>query len=177
MIPVLYEDSAAAGRVKAFGPHQLALNCLYARIGRRYGLESAFDHRPRRGVNKLLSDLKLDLGPDIVAVLDGDHLAEALNLPANTPVVQLETRVRSLYARGTAHVCVLDRNLETVVRVLRDCLKDPPESRQTFDEALAKNLNARDLVLTKTTRTARDCLQSAMGSFAKFIDTLYQLVP
>jgi hypothetical protein len=115
------------------------------------------------------------LGPKLIIVADGDRIAQALGLPSSS-LPSCADAIEKRYKHGVAKVFLLERNLETILEVLRDCQNDPPGRREQFEAALKKNLNARDILLQNTTRADRDCVQKRMPSFAALVDGIRVLV-
>lgn len=175
-ILVIYEDArAAAGE---FGPHELILGCVGDEVGKRvHELRQHVRGIPMNGVPKVLAaltdaDRLRGLAPGgipILALIDADrirnHIPQGLRGAAD-----LEAAIRSRFSEPERlTVVLLDRNLETVIVAIGDC-----DERELVEEALRKDINARDRLLGKlgndpVRRPIRDCVRKAVPSFDRAV--------
>jgi hypothetical protein len=144
-------------------------------------VKSRVGARPLRGISKLLKAVRdLDRlepsGRKVLLIVDGDHIREHLDLPhdADEDAIQ-HTLARSSSDASRIVVCVLHRNVETLIEAASAC--DKSLSPQEVEAALRKDVNARDAILLRVARgqhfrAIRDCIRREMPSFSRAADTL-----
>ncbi len=172
---ILYED-AAAGQPVAFGPHRLVMQCLADRLGQpAWDLGRVVLGQPKKGntqVRRACRDGRLyDASRIVIAVYDDDQVRRMLGLPAGTCTRKIGDALRTESpAAGRLRVVLLQRNMEALVRVVRECrgLTSPGVRKPSPTE--------RDQVLASVTdpsrRHDRECVLRAMPSFAYLVDKL-----
>lgn len=152
---VLYENHR--DQAKNFGLHELVLSCIHDRLGEhagsRYELREIIVGIPRHGNAKLRKSCQKDLtriargGEQVVAVYDDDRVRRLLGLPADVPGADVVQKLKDeCPLPEVLTVILLRRNLETVLRAAGRCARIDDESLQ---EALGKNLEARDAILNR----------------------------
>ncbi len=136
IVTILYEDQSSAAP-NDFGPHALLLAMLADDLGRsRWQLRNRFNAIPKNGNSKLRTELKLHtadmaaFGP-VFAVLDGDRVRECYGLPRDSCLGNVVTAIKE-EASGPVEVVIVDRNMESVVRVCRkEVGRDPNVPKPT----------------------------------------------
>lgn len=174
---VLYEDSRGGGG--DFGPHELLASLAADERGVDvYAVLRATKAMPMKGVGNLLKAVKdLDRlqsfapsGAPILLVVDGDKIRDHLKLPPNAAAATVESVIRGRCNQpDRLRVALLEDNVESVIEAVRDCDQPPTLPREWIDDALAKDINARDLILIKVARdpirrALRDCVRKRMSS-------------
>lgn len=187
---VLWEDRAISP-ITRFGPHVFLVACVASRIGTdRYALarSQAIDGKPCSGNSNVLRELQReplwDSGVQVVAVLDTDRLHDRLpgirsrqvvpdtEYPRWSDAVVAEIR-RHAPHRGQAHleVCLLDRNLETLLAILGQGVRE-------LDDALGKSRLDRDKILQRASSdesmVRRACAE--MPSWDHLVETVARLM-
>jgi hypothetical protein len=178
-VTVLYEDSAADGPVSNYGPHVFVCQCVGDELGVE-GWRVARDHlsgNPRRGSARIRDDCRQNPsrfvrdGRLAFAVYDADRLPALLGLPASAckPDVKAVLLGECPW-REQLCVVLLERNLETVLRALRECdpqLVDEPIWTRAIER---KFLTERDLIFvraakpTPSRRLLRACAREQVPS-------------
>lgn len=174
---VLYEDSRGAGG--DFGPHELLAALAADERGEAdvFAVRQATKAIPLNGVGNLLKAIRqLDRfrvsapgGAPILLVVDGDKIRGHLRMPgADGQAVEAAIRSRCDQPERL-HVALLEQNVESLIQAVSDCDQPPTLDREQIVAALAKEINARDLVLTKVARDPgrrplRDCVRQRMPS-------------
>lgn len=173
---VLYEDSRGVGG--DFGPHDLLAALVADERGTDvYSVLRVAKGIPMKGVGDLLKAIKeLDRfrnfapgGAPILIVVDNDKIRDHLKLP-DAPSADVESAIRSRCDQpDRLEIALLEDNVESLIQAVRDCDQPPTLGREQIDAALAKDINARDLVLTKVARdpgrrALRDCVRKRMPS-------------
>ena len=190
-ITILYEDQR--GPTRGFGLHALVKACVLDRIGRinrigragddRRAIEEALaDHRPMKGVEKVLAACRDDIediacdGRSVIAVFDDDAIRRCLKLPAGAPAARVEQHIRKgCKAPDALTIVLLQRNAESVLQAIRDCAPGLDAAR--LDRAIRqKDLLARDAVFAAVSRDAmrptRDCILARVPSLEALVRVL-----
>src|SRR5262249_37973722 len=150
-IIILYEDQR--GPTKDFGLHKLIEACIYDIVdGQRHLLVRALEGRQSKGDAKLLRVCREDIGDispkgyPVVAVFDNDRVRRLLGLAREAErALVIEKIKEGCCAPAQLFVFLLEENMESVVEAAGRC--DPSIARAMVDEALRKNLAARDVVI------------------------------
>ena len=181
---VLWENHAA-GLIKNFGPHAFLVACVADRLRLdRFELNRSeiINSRSCNGNRNVLRELDpgrplWNAAPHLVAVLDSDKLHDLLSGEARRLVTdarydawaaQMEARCRERLGTHDATrltICLLDRNLETLLEVLGDTSGD----KDIVDRDKLLQRAAADPALI---RRALD----KMPSWANLIDAITRLV-
>jgi hypothetical protein len=176
-VTVLYEDSAADGVVSNYGLHVFVRQCVGDELGVDGWRLSHLEGNPRRGSARIREDCRRNPprfvrdGRPAFAVYDADRLPALLDLPASACKPALKAVLLDECPwRGQLRVVVLERNLETVLRVLRECdpqLADEP----TWTRAIERKFLAdRDVIFSRAARSTparrllRACARERMPS-------------
>lgn len=172
-IPIFYEDDW--GSVKEFGLHELLVACVADQLGQDWwSLRGRFDAIPKKGDSKLLAACENDVPdmPDrtIIAVFDADKLHKLLFGSGRPSNDEIHAALRRRCTDERLHVFLLDRNTETVVDAVADCLKV---------ERPRKNPLLRDQLLLRAARSptteVRDCVRRAVPSFEQCVCAIASL--
>jgi hypothetical protein len=175
-ILVLYEDARAPNGT--FGPHDLVLGCVAdERKCSVYTLQPGVRGVPIKGVGNLLKALwdverlsKLAPGnTPILAVVDEDHIGDHIQ---GKSASEIEAAIRARCSDpGRVTIVLLQRNLESVILAIRECGES---EAALIQEAIAKNLNARDILLGKVgndprRKALRDCVRERVPSLDRLV--------
>ena len=180
---VLYED-AQQGR--NFGPHQLLCGLIFdtteqpfAAITRQVAFSAL------KGRDKLIGAIKdpqrwKRLAPGhapVFALLDADKIRDHFGGKRAGARDIAEQLRRTCADPKRLRVILLERNLETVLEAIRACDDGRTIPAALFNQSLAKNVNARDVVLGKVgtddgRKTMRDCVRARVPS----LDRTAQLI-
>lgn len=177
-ITVLYEDAAADGLVKDYGPHVLVCRCVGDRLDKERWELLQLEGVPKKGASKLRTECRRippQVGRDgrrVVAVYDADRIHKDVKLPATACKTQVKEILRGECAFGERLTVVfLERNIETVVEAVCRCAPVEEDLRRLAIDR--KDRNARDIVLKKaSTPEIRACVLRAVPSLAYLIDKL-----
>jgi hypothetical protein len=181
-VAVFYEDSRAAGAAR-FPLHDLTLACVADLVGvsNWRSLDPYVDAIPKNGNAKVLQACKTDAPrrmkqPHIVAVLDGDklhHLFPKVSKAACKRDVQPVFRAEVPDAR--VELAVIDDNIESLISALRAS----GLASTAFDDALAKDVDARDRVLAAAVNveSARTGLVASVRSFRRLVERIARYLP
>ncbi|HSO00830.1 MAG TPA: hypothetical protein VLS89_21210 [Candidatus Nanopelagicales bacterium] len=158
-VTVLYEDSAADGSLKEYGPHLLVRQCVADRLGVESWTLRQLEGMPRRGASKLRNDCRRippQVGRDgrvIVAVYDADKIHRDVQLPATACKAQMKEILAAECAwRERLVIVFLEKNLETVLSAIRAC-SSQLVAEETWQRAVSrKDRNARDIILKEAAR-------------------------
>lgn len=184
-VTLCYEDQL--GAVTGFGPHRLVVSHVADReIAERIEVERALrDFRPMKGNTKLLRACREDAaditrgGQPLVAVFDDDEVRTLVQLPRSAPDEQVIARIRQgCTAPERVYPVLLRDNTETVLRDILRCDRTIPVA--LGQQALKKNLNARDLVFRAAAREpnrhVRECILRSNPSLDSIITVLCLLL-
>lgn len=159
-ILILYEDSRAAKG--PFGPHEFLLGCVADESGRSvYEVRALAKASPVRGAGNLLKALKHidDLnrsvaGAHVLAIADSDRIRKHFSAAGpETTNLEIAERIRAdSSAPDRLTVVLLERNLETVIEAIRGCDAEGSLDHALIQDALDKDLNARDRLLARVGR-------------------------
>lgn len=173
LVTVLYEDSIRRDGGGSYPLHDLVVRLVEEEIS--FGIQTWELHKliqpvPRNGVDEVLKDVKkrtaLFAGKGkLFLLLDSDRVAQHLKLGANAEGEQIVEAVKaSSDAREKLEVFFLLRNVEGLLRSIRDC---GPElvAAEVFEAAIEKKkLIQRDLVFAAAKKNAwggRRCVRNA----------------
>src|SRR4051812_19056564 len=84
-ITILYEDSAADGQVKEYGPHLVVKQCVADRLQKSLWDLKTLEGMPRNGASNIIKDCRRvppQIGRDgrlVVAVYDADKIHREVN--------------------------------------------------------------------------------------------------
>lgn len=177
-ITVLYEDSAADGLVKDYGPHVLVCRCVGDRLNKELWELHQIEGVPKKGATKLRNECRRmppQVGRDgrrVVAVYDSDRIHNDVKLPATACMTQVKEILQAECAfRDRLIVVFLERNIETVVEAVCRCTPVEEDLRRRAVDR--KDRNARDIVLKKaSTAEIRSCVLRAVPSLSYLVDKL-----
>lgn len=87
---IFYEDQAAIGAIKQFGPHVLLCACVGDAIGATlWAVKPRIDGEPKKSDGKLIAACKAHArrgrNETIFALFDGDKLHVRLKVPKDSP--------------------------------------------------------------------------------------------
>jgi hypothetical protein len=185
-ITILYEDSAADGPVKEYGPHLLVRQCVADRLGKSPWELSTLEGMPRNGASNIVKDCRRvppQIGRDgrlVVAVYDADKIHREVNnlqrevkLPAGACKRDIKPILRAACAWQERLVIVfLEENIETVLEAVCACAAVSVELRRLAVER--KQRNERDIVLRKilgpSDRALRDAVLQRVQSLGYLVD-------
>ena len=180
-ITILYEDSAADGQVKEYGPHMVVRQCVADRLQKSPWELSTLEGMPRNGASNIVKDCRRvppQVGRDgrlVVAVYDADKIHREVKLPAGACKSQIKPVLRAACTWQERLVIVfLEKNIESVLEAVCACTAIPVELRRLAIER--KQRNERDIVLRKilspSDRAVRDAVLLRVPSLAYPIDKL-----
>lgn len=188
-VTILYED--ARGQRNEFGLHRLVISAVRdddAITAPYHELAAALEHRCQKGVDQVLRTCREDLpdiardGRKVAVVVDEDVIRDKLRLKPCATLPQVAQAIRALCAADMAphiEVFVLSRNLESVLKAARDCVKEHRAEGPTdelFDRALCKDQLARDLVLSgvakETHAKVRRCILHKISGLSDLVQWL-----
>ncbi|PRP95066.1 hypothetical protein [Enhygromyxa salina] len=158
-IPIFYEDDR--GPVKEFGLHELIVACVADEWRQDWwALRDRFDAIPLKGAAKLLRACEHDVPvmPDALcfAVFDADKLHRLL-FPSGRPSSdELLAELRRRCSDPRLVMFLLDKNTETVVDAVADCLGEPRPAKRKLYRDRFLNRAARGL------RQHRECVRAAV---------------
>lgn len=182
---VLYEDRR--GERKQFGLHELVVSCVADTLGtNRWVLQPQIRCLSLKGNSKLLGKCQEELplmtrdGSFVVAVYDSDQMHRLLDLHAGScrPAIRAGLE-RDCEPAGKLRVVLLEKNLESVIKELRDC--GLHISNEEMGEAVRKKRTVtRDRILNRAAhgghRDVRMALTRAMPSFGYLVRTVADVV-
>lgn len=191
LVTVLYEDSK---RGQDYPLHFLVLRMVEDDIdGQTWKLRKAVLDNPRKGIDRILSDVKetaLIAGAGKLFVLaDRDRITEHLNqtLPEGAKALARDATeaevIAAVRARSDApvklEVFLLTPNLEGLLAAIEECTQDQP--LEGMVEAKAKDRVARDLILkavAKATLAAvRACVRARQPGLDALVKALADSLP
>jgi hypothetical protein len=184
-VTILYEDSAADGDVRNYGPHRLVVQCVADRLGVQAWELRTLTPVPKRSASKLRNECKripARFGRDgswIIAVYDSDRIRPGLGLDSSCCKALVRERLRDECAWGEhLGVVLLERNVESLIEAVQRCSPTLVDEG-TWKAALAKKLNARDIVLGKAAKPPqvqiRACVLREVPSLAYLIEVIIRL--
>ncbi len=175
---VLYEDKSV-GRQR-FGLHELVLGCIaddkhaepdgwHREID---ALRTALEPRTLGGIGNVIRTLHGDVeelireAGFVIALVDQDRLADHFAAE--------ELRALEAARGGLLTIGILNRNLETLLEMLRNCRHhDPSVSIDRVALAIEKDRIARDSVLIAASiwgkQLLRRCIRDGVPSFDEFV--------
>lgn len=176
---VLYEDRAAPGNPKEFGPHNLVLALVADALSRDFysrAFRESVTGLPMKSNGKVWKACRENLslltrtGRSVVAVIDADRVAEMLGPPRPACRRAVLERLRAPCPDSQLlHFVLLEQNLETVLRAI------------TGDDWVDKDVLQRDRLLNRVayewTRQQRKTLRARpeLGSLCRLVDLLARL--
>lgn len=171
-VTVLYEDQACDGAVPRFGPHEFLLALVADLTSAPIdALRREVEAHPAKGAAKLVAKCADEVGENIaadchpvIALFDRDRIREARSracLPQGIPARATDSRIIRMLEGlcrhpGKLRVALLDRNVETLLKAVRDLWKDDSSVRaDQYDAAIRhKSRNDRDVILGRLARSA-----------------------
>ena len=152
---ILYEDQAADGPVREYGPHRLVTQCVSDRLGVDHWTLKHVEGVPKKGAGNIRRHCQRDpppLGKDgrvQFAVYDEDKIREQVKLPFQACKGEVKQKLRGECPWGDRLVIVLlEKNIETVVSAICECAPSYAIAEETRVRAIRhKDLNARDIIL------------------------------
>jgi hypothetical protein len=184
---VLYEDQR--GPEKEFGLHNLVLACVSDELGGdvfALRLQEKLHGRPMKGIGNLLRSCRRDIrrigpqGQPVLAVIDDDKIRqqlrhEGLSATADSDAVANAIRAPDkCVAPEQLEVVLLKDNTESVILAAKLC--DDTLPAVTVEQALQKDLNARDRIFNRlawaANRAVRDCIRRKMATFDSLVNVL-----
>lgn len=187
---LLWEDRAV-GPISRFGPHVFLNACVASRVDTdRYKLarSEVIGGRPCAGNGNVLQELQhpplWDAAIHVIAVIDTDKIHDLFrNIPSRSTIadaeyerwsdaVVAEVRKRAPERAGNQlEVCLLDRNLETLLAVIGREVRE-------LDDALGKSRLHRDKILQRAagdaSLLAKACAE--MPSWEHLVATVTRLL-
>ncbi len=186
-ITIFYEDSAAPGSVAGYGPHVLVRQCVADDLGVATWQLSHLESIPRRGNQHIRAECRENPsrfvrdGRWAFAVYDGDRLATLLGQRGDACKTALKSALLSECKwREQLRIVVLERNLESLLRVVLKCAPEAADERTRALALERKSLAERDVILKCAAgagaegRRVRDCVRQAMPSFDYLIRKLVE---
>jgi hypothetical protein len=185
-ITILYEDSAADGQVKEYGPHMVVKQCVADRLHKSPWELKTLEGMPRNGASNIIKDCRRvppQIGRDgrlVVAVYDADKIHREVNniqpeakLPAGACKRDMKPVLRAACAwQERLEIVFLEENIETVLEAVCACAAVPAELRRLAVER--KQRNERDIVLRKilapNDRALRDAVLQQVPSLGYLVD-------
>lgn len=171
---IFYEDKAAAGATKQFGPHILLCACVADLLGVPMSeLKHLMQGEPKKGDGSLLAACKVHAQRGapvpIFALFDGDQLRKLLK-SRDDSVEALRTALEHRIASATIHPFVLEGNIDELVKAAAECF-DPPVTR-----TIIKAHIERDRILNRAAydgnRAVRECIRTRKPGFAALVDAV-----
>jgi hypothetical protein len=163
--------------VKGFGPHELAVSCVADRLRQdRWLIDQRLDPIPKKSDSRLLAACEdvpriSPRGMPVVALVDDDRIRRPLKLTPHTLKREVAAIIRNRTATpGQLIVCLLDRNIETLVK--------SAALRLDVRGAIVKRPIERDRILGKAAHATPDVRAALCGdvpTFGCFVDGLARL--
>ncbi|MBL8900238.1 MAG: hypothetical protein JNM84_21585 [Planctomycetes bacterium] len=169
---VLWEDSRSASG--EFGPHELLCSLVADDRGASvYDVRRALNSVTLNGVSNLLKSARSlqrfkrqAPGAELVlAIFDEDKIRLELKLVPTASDAEIEAAVRAQCDQPERlKVVLLHRNAESVIRASKECDERSQLRSDLLQDALEKDLNARDALLARIARDSslralRDCIR------------------
>lgn len=182
-VTILYEDSAADGALKDYGPHLLVRQCVGDLLGKSPWELKQLEGLPKNGASKIRNECRRfppQIGRDgrvVVAVYDADKIHRETRLPAAACKGQIKEALRvGCSWQERLVVVLLERNIESVVEAVRACAPAIVADEVWGQAVDRKNLNARDVVLRRAAsppeRALRECVLQRVPSLAYLVHKL-----
>lgn len=186
---VLYEDSMNKGAGGSYPMHDLVLRAVLDTLadqeveGEFWRLSQCIDKNPRKGIDTVIRDVEdtslIAGGGQLCLLIDRDRVAQHLKLNKRAEDSEVIAALKEKSdAPERLHVFFLDPHTEGLLRHIRDC---GPQLVQedTWEKALQKKLNDRDLVFqalkAQAQRAIRDCMRQHQRSLDEMIRHLASL--
>jgi len=189
-ITILYEDSAADGQVKEYGPHLLVRQCVADRLGKSSWELKTLEGIPRNGASNIVKDCRKippQFGRDgrlVAAVYDFDKIRHEVNKIHHDVKLApgaCRSQIKAALGSGCAWreqlvIVLLDRNLETVLEAVCACAPTMISAELRRLAIERKQRNERDLVLKKiispNDRAIREAVLERVPSLGYLVDKL-----
>lgn len=192
LVTVIYEDSKIG---KEFPLHKLLLRMVEDAInGQMWKLLPLVAQNPRNGIDNVLAHVRaaeLTAGEGVLFVLaDRDKIVKHVNKNARPGETRLApdatdaevvaaVKATARNAAERVQVFLLQPNMEGLIRSISECA--PGRWPENIQEALAKDLIARDLILTRVSAEAmtavRTCVQGKQPGLAALAQAVAAAVP
>lgn len=183
-VTILYEDKVQ-GKVHEYGPHALVKQCVCDRLNLSPWEMKHLIPNPRNGNGNIRRDCaqtppKIAPGGGFVfAVYDDDRVRGLVGLAVTACKVDVKARLlQECPWRDRLRIVFLEKNLETVLRALRDCDRSISSDDQWSKAIDRKDLNARDIILRAAAapspgpRRLRECALREVPSLSYLVNKL-----